>query len=87
MNDSTTTTTALAGQVDAWEKHEVANFLARAPERAGEFRTLGGFPLKRTYTALDVADTPLEDIGLPGQYPFTRGPYPTRYRGRIWTMR
>ena len=36
---------------------------------------------------LDDADTPLEDIGLPGQYPFTRGPYPTMYRGRLWTMR
>ena len=60
---------------------------ARAPERASEFCTIGGFPVKRIYTALDVADTPLEDIGLPGQYPFTRGPYPTMYRGRFWTMR
>ncbi len=78
---------ALASQLDAWEKNEVAKFVARAPERQKAFATLGGFPLKRTYTALDVADTPLEDIGLPGQYPFTRGPYPTMYRGRLWTMR
>jgi len=78
---------ALASEVDAWERNEVADFLARAPERADEFHTLGGFPLKRTYTALDVADTPLGDIGLPGRYPFTRGPYPTMYRGRFWTMR
>ncbi|HET6801714.1 MAG TPA: methylmalonyl-CoA mutase family protein [Casimicrobiaceae bacterium] len=78
---------ALAAQVDAWEKNEVAGFVARAPERAVEFATVGGFPVKRTYTALDVADTPLEDIGLPGRYPFTRGPYPTMYRGRFWTMR
>ena len=78
---------ALASQVEAWEKNVVAKFVARAPERQPEFRTLGGFPLKRTYTALDVADTPLEDIGLPGQYPYTRGPYPTMYRGRLWTMR
>ncbi len=78
---------ALASQVEAWETNEVARFVARAPERQPEFRTLGGFPLKRTYTALDVADTPLEDIGLPGQYPYTRGPYPTMYRGRLWTMR
>jgi 2-hydroxyisobutanoyl-CoA mutase large subunit len=96
MNDSTIppsagpdprTRAALAAEVDAWEKNEVANFVKRAPERADEFCTLGGFPLKRTYTALDVADTPLEDIGLPGRYPFTRGPYPTMYRGRLWTMR
>ena len=96
MNDSTTppaagldprTRDALAAQVDAWEKNEVAGFIGRAPERADAFATLGGFPVKRTYTALDIADTPLEDIGLPGQYPFTRGPYPTMYRGRLWTMR
>jgi methylmalonyl-CoA mutase N-terminal domain/subunit len=77
----------LAAQVEAWERDEVADFMRRAPERAPQFATLGGFPLKRTYTALDVADTPLEDIGLPGQFPFTRGPYPTMYRGRFWTMR
>jgi 2-hydroxyisobutanoyl-CoA mutase large subunit len=78
---------ALAEQVDAWENNEVANFVKKAPERKDHFETLGGFPVKRTYTALDLADTPLEDIGLPGRYPFTRGPYPTMYRGRIWTMR
>jgi methylmalonyl-CoA mutase cobalamin-binding domain/chain len=77
----------LADETAQWEQGEVARFIARAPERKAEFRTLGGFPLKRTYTALDVADTPLEDIGLPGRYPFTRGPYPTMYRGRFWTMR
>jgi methylmalonyl-CoA mutase N-terminal domain/subunit len=96
MNDSTIPPSAgpdprargaLAEQVDAWERNEVASFIARAPERQEHFATLGGFPLKRTYTALDLADTPLEDIGLPGQYPFTRGPYPTMYRGRLWTMR
>ena len=77
----------LSAQVEAWEKNEVASFLARQPERTAEFRTHGGLPLKRVYTALDVADTPLADIGLPGQYPYTRGPYPTMYRGRFWTMR
>ena len=77
----------LAAQVEAWEKNEVASFVARQPERAPQFRTQGGLPLKRVYTALDVADTPLADIGLPGQYPYTRGPYPTMYRGRFWTMR
>jgi methylmalonyl-CoA mutase N-terminal domain/subunit len=77
----------LKAQVEAWEAGEVARFVAKAPERKPEFTTLGGFPIKRTYTALDIADTPLEDIGLPGQYPYTRGPYPTMYRGRTWTMR
>jgi len=76
-----------AKQLDAWEKQELGAFLKKAPERQKEFRTLTGFPLKRVYTPLDLAETPLEDIGLPGQYPFTRGPYPTMYRGRVWTMR
>ena len=76
-----------AKQFEGWEKGELAAFLKKAPERQKEFRTLTGFPANRVYTALDIADTPPEDIGLPGQYPFTRGPYPTMYRGRVWTMR
>lgn len=77
----------IARTVEEWEKKEVADFLARAPERKEQFFTLGDFPVKRTYSAADIADTPAEDIGLPGKYPFTRGPYPTMYRGRTWTMR
>ena len=73
--------------VRGWEAAEVAEFLARTPERKPEFFTLSGIPVKRVYTAADIADTPAEDIGLPGRYPFTRGPYPTMYRGRDWTMR
>jgi methylmalonyl-CoA mutase N-terminal domain/subunit len=61
--------------------------LSKQTEREEQFSTLGGLPVKRVYTALDLASTPLEDIGLPGQYPFTRGPYPTMYRSRLWTMR
>ena len=70
-----------------WEDGEVASFLERQPEAKPDYRTGSGWPVQRTYTALDVADTPLEDIGLPGRYPYTRGPYPTMYRGRTWTMR
>jgi methylmalonyl-CoA mutase N-terminal domain/subunit len=70
-----------------WEATEVAQFLAKQAERKPEFFTLGDIPVKRTYTAADIADTPVDDIGLPGRYPFTRGPYPTMYRSRNWTMR
>ena len=77
----------LRKQFQGWEQNELAAFLKRSPERQAEFRTLTGFPVKRVYTALDLAETPPEDIGLPGQYPFTRGAYPTMYRGRLWTMR
>src|SRR6185312_323830 len=78
---------ALAGEVADWEANEVAAFLKKQAERKGAFFTLGGIPLKRTYTAADVAETPVEDVGLPGKFPFTRGPYPTMYRSRTWTMR
>jgi methylmalonyl-CoA mutase N-terminal domain/subunit len=78
---------SLEKQLELWEKNEVASFLNKQHEREEQFFTLGGFPLKRVYTALDLESTPLEEIGLPGQYPFTRGPYPTMYRSRLWTMR
>jgi len=70
-----------------WEANEVAAFLNKHAERREQFFTIGDFPVKRVYTAADVAGTPVEDIGLPGRYPFTRGPYPTMYRSRTWTMR
>jgi methylmalonyl-CoA mutase N-terminal domain/subunit len=87
MNDATRDAARWAQLVADWEANEVARFTARAPERSAQFTTLGGFPVKRVYTPADVADTPPEDIGLPGRYPYTRGPYPTMYRGRFWTMR
>ncbi len=51
------------------------------------YHTASGLPLKGVYTPEDVAGISFEEIGLPGQYPFVRGPYPTMYRGRTWTMR
>lgn len=78
---------ALERQTREWESNEVAAFLKKQAERKEQFFTIGDFPVKRVYTAADVKDTPIADIGLPGQYPFTRGPYPTMYRSRTWTMR
>lgn len=74
-------------EFDEWEKNEVSSFIKRAPESQSEYTTASGMQTKRTYTPLDLKNTSFEDIGLPGQYPFTRGPYPTMYRGRNWTMR
>jgi methylmalonyl-CoA mutase N-terminal domain/subunit len=71
----------------AWEAGELRAFLDRQPESRPEYRTLSGLPLRRVYTAEDLAEFRQEDLGLPGQYPYTRGPYPTMYRGRLWTMR
>ena len=58
---------------------------ARTPERDGLFTTLSGETVEPLYTAEDVGDT--DGIGLPGEFPFTRGVYPSMYRGRLWTMR
>jgi methylmalonyl-CoA mutase N-terminal domain/subunit len=77
----------LERQTREWEGNEVAAFLKKQAERKEQFFTIGDFPVKRVYTAADVKATPIADIGLPGQYPFTRGPYPTMYRSRTWTMR
>ena len=57
----------------------------RTPERDALFTTLSGEPVAPLYTQEDVG--PLEGIGFPGEYPFTRGVYPSMYRGRLWTMR
>ncbi len=77
----------LQRDVADWETNEVAAFLRKQAERKPQFFTTGDIALKRVYTAADTADIPIEDIGLPGRYPFTRGPYPTMYRSRLWTMR
>jgi methylmalonyl-CoA mutase N-terminal domain/subunit len=78
---------ALLEEIQSWEDHEVAAFLARQKEKKATFHTFGGLPLKRTYTAADLRPDLQDALGLPGRYPFTRGPYPTMYRSRNWTMR
>jgi methylmalonyl-CoA mutase N-terminal domain/subunit len=61
---------------------------ATPAERKERFTTLSGIPLERVYPPDAVVDPETEAaIGFPGEYPFTRGIYPTMYRGRLWTMR
>jgi methylmalonyl-CoA mutase, N-terminal domain len=61
---------------------------SRAPEREALFETMSGHPVAPLYTADDLAGWDAErDLGYPGSYPYTRGPYPSMYRGRLWTMR
>ena len=58
------------------------------PTQDLDFTTVSGEPLKPLYAPDDIADFDyLRDLGFPGEYPFTRGVYPTMYRGRFWTMR
>ncbi|MBW2097039.1 MAG: methylmalonyl-CoA mutase family protein, partial [Deltaproteobacteria bacterium] len=67
---------------------KVEEKLQKRPERKPEFINTSGIPLKRLYTPLDTEDINyVEEIGFPGEYPYTRGVQPTMYRGRFWTMR
>ncbi|MEM4540040.1 MAG: methylmalonyl-CoA mutase family protein [Archaeoglobaceae archaeon] len=70
-----------------WEERIVIPFINKSPERKKEFKTTSGFIVDRLYTPEDVAVEYESKIGYPGVYPFTRGIYPTMYRGRLWTMR
>ncbi|MBU0735834.1 MAG: methylmalonyl-CoA mutase family protein [Proteobacteria bacterium] len=66
----------------------VEKSLSKHPERKPAFVNTSGIPVRRLYTPLDDAGFDyISEIGLPGEYPFTRGVQPTMYRGRYWTMR
>jgi methylmalonyl-CoA mutase, N-terminal domain len=58
---------------------------AAKPERDALFTTYSGEPIQPLYTEEDLPEA--DQIGLPGEYPYTRGVYPSMYRGRLWTMR
>ncbi len=61
---------------------------SRQQERDALFETISGLPMKPLYTDEDLADwDPDRQLGFPGEYPYTRGVYPSMYRGRLWTMR
>ena len=68
-----------------WEESTLNPVLKKSPEREAEFKTISGIPLPRV--ALPTGEEINEDLGLPGEFPFTRGVQPTMYRGRFWTMR
>jgi methylmalonyl-CoA mutase N-terminal domain/subunit len=73
---------------DRWQDTILKDQLQQSPELSDPFTTESGIPVKRLYTPLDLEQTNyLDDIGFPGDYPYTRGVYPTMYRGRHWTMR
>lgn len=78
MNDETN---RIKEEMEKWENGELKKALAKCKEREG-------IKVKRLYTPLDLEGfSYCEEVGFPGQYPFTRGIQPTMYRGRFWTMR
>jgi methylmalonyl-CoA mutase N-terminal domain/subunit len=69
--------------VERWERERFRS----APERDAPFSTMSGEPIKPLYTERDLPADPEAAIGLPGEFPYTRGVYGSMYRGRLWTMR
>jgi len=74
---------------EEWESETLGPTLDRFGERRESFETdTGGQSVDRLYTPDDVSDLDYDDdLGYPGEDPYTRGVYPTMYRGRLWTMR
>ncbi len=71
-----------------WEEKTVKKAIERFPERKEKFMSTSGYEIKRLYTPLDIENMDyLNDLGFPGEDPFTRGVQPTMYRARFWTMR
>jgi methylmalonyl-CoA mutase N-terminal domain/subunit len=75
-------------EMERWEKTTLQKTLSKSHEREPSFQTTSHIELKRVYTPIDNADLNYcDDLGFPGEFPFTRGVQPTMYRGRFWTMR
>ncbi len=73
---------------ERWTREELAEALARLPKRRAAFTTDSGIPIPDVLDPASRAGSDfVRDVGYPGAYPFTRGPQPTMYRGRLWTMR
>lgn len=73
---------------EKWEKETVKKSLIHFQERRSKFLTSSNIPVERVYTPIEVQNVDyIQDLGFPGQYPYTRGVYPTMYRARLWTMR
>lgn len=71
-----------------WENGKLDKMLSKRPERKESFKTGSDEDVKRLYTPLDMQNFNYEeDLGFPGEYPYTRGVQPTMYRGKLWTMR
>ncbi|WP_436348099.1 acyl-CoA mutase large subunit family protein [Natronorubrum sp. FCH18a] len=79
---------AIREQQEQWEAETLEPVLENHGERQDRFATVSNHEVDRLYTPDDIADLDFDDdIGFPGEPPYTRGPYPTMYRGRTWTMR
>jgi methylmalonyl-CoA mutase N-terminal domain/subunit len=75
-------------EFERWRKTTLNKSISKAAERESSFKTTSDIELQRLYTPLDIGALDYcDDLGFPGEPPFTRGAQPTMYRGRLWTMR
>ena len=82
--------TRTASEKQRWEETTLRKALERFPERRDRFLNLSDREVGRLYTQEDLDAIGFDaerDVGWPGEFPYTRGPQPTMYRGRLWTMR
>ncbi|MFH1382655.1 MAG: methylmalonyl-CoA mutase family protein [Chloroflexota bacterium] len=82
--------TSMENMVQEWEESCLKPALKNKPERKQKFVTDTGLTIKPLYTPLDLTEIGFDyarDVGLPGQYPFTRGTTPAMYRNEPWIMR
>src|ERR1700724_1805815 len=71
-----------------WEEKNLRPTLEKSAERSADFTTVSSYPIRRLYTEADLPEwNPEQDLGYPGEPPYTRGIHSTMYRGRLWTMR
>ncbi|MFO0740791.1 MAG: methylmalonyl-CoA mutase family protein [Labilithrix sp.] len=78
---------ALRAATQAWREGPLKKSTAKMPERRARFSTWSDMDVPDVLTPADVRTDYTRDLGLPGEYPFTRGVQPTMYRSRLWTMR
>jgi methylmalonyl-CoA mutase N-terminal domain/subunit len=78
---------ALRAAKESWRRNVVAKAEARIPPRHARFSTWSDLDVPDVLTPADAPVDYAKDLGLPGEYPFTRGVQPTMYRGKLWTMR
>lgn len=82
------TSNSIATEKERWQNTTLKNTLDKRPERANKFITASSAEVERLYTPADLPDFDYtEEIGFPGEYPYTRGIHATMHRGRLWTMR
>lgn len=72
---------------ETWRQQTYEPFVRKSAERRAQFNTVSGLPLEPIYGPQKAAVERLDDLGMPGEFPYTRGVYPTMYRGREWTRR